>query len=36
MDSKQSNKKIVELSESRSRRAAELVCNRSLESMSAE
>ena len=36
MDSKQCDKKIVELSESRSRRAAELVCSRQLESMSAE
>lgn len=32
----QRDRDIVELSESRSRRAAELVCNRSLESMSAE
>ena len=36
MDSMQGNNDIVELSESRSKRAAELVCNRSLESMSAE
>ncbi len=36
MDSMQGNNDIMELSESRSRRAAELVCNRSLESMSAE
>ncbi len=32
----QRDRETVELSESRSRRAAELVCNRSLESMSAE
>lgn len=36
MDSTQPNNEIVELGESRSRRAAELVCNRSLESMAAE